>query len=398
MRQTSKIDLAGLRGWGQLTFDATEALTHVVEGMHHEIARGPPVFGTACLGPTRGVTGLVYRSIRGTSRALATAYSALLEQLVDAEATEPSLTPRVVALRAALNGIVGDHLVATDNPLAITMRLRREGRPLDLTAPALARAVPDARPHVVVLIHGLCMADLGWARNGHDHGVALARDLDCTVAYLHYNTGLHISANGRTMAGLLDQLARAWPVPLERLTIVAHSMGGLVTRSACWYAEHARGAWLEHLGDVIFLGTPHFGAPLARGVHWGHVALTVSPYTAALALLGSVWSAGAADLRHGYMLDEDWFGSDPAAPTLPPPTPVPLPSAVRCFAVAGRREGTGRCLGDGLVPVSGALGDGSHPLGIPQSHRRIASGVGHFALLQDGAVYDQIRSWLTAAP
>ena len=72
MPEHQTISLSGLRGWGQLAFDATEALTHVVEGMHHEIARRAPVLGTAQLEPTRGVTGLVYRSIRGTSRALAT--------------------------------------------------------------------------------------------------------------------------------------------------------------------------------------------------------------------------------------------------------------------------------------------------------------------------------------
>lgn len=129
-------------------------------------------------------------------------------------------------------------------------------------------------------------------------------------------------------------------MPLDRLTLVAHSMGGLVARSACWHAERGGGSWLQRLGDLVFLGTPHFGAPLARGVHWAHMALRVSPYTAALALLGKVRSAGAADLRHGYVLDEDWLGRDPAAAVLPAPTPVPLPSGVRCLVVAGCRART----------------------------------------------------------
>lgn len=403
MAEPRTISISGLRGWGQLAFEATEALTHVVEGMHHEIARRAPVLGTAQLEPTRGVTGLVYRSIRGTSRTLATAYDSLVEQFSDPAATE-ELTPGVEAIRAAVNGIVGDHLVATNNPLAITMRLRRHGRVLDLAPGALAEALPEARRHAVVLVHGLCMADLGWTRNGHNHGVALERDLECTVTHLQYNSGLHISTNGRGLAHTLDALVRAWPVALDRLTLVAHSMGGLVVRSACRFAESREGAWLERLGDLVFLGTPHFGAPLARGVHWANMALRVSPYTAALALLGKVWSAGAADLRHGYMLDEDWLGADPATPVLPPPTPVPLPSGVRCFVVAGCRERIGRLLGDGLVPVAGALGDAPNrrrPLGIPEERRWVASGVDHFGLLDDPAVYERIRTWLggsTEAP
>jgi hypothetical protein len=48
-----------------------------------------------------------------------------------------------------------------------------------------------------VLLHGLCMNDLQWRRAGHDHGRALARDLDYTPVYLRYNSGLHISTNGR---------------------------------------------------------------------------------------------------------------------------------------------------------------------------------------------------------
>ncbi len=397
------LSISGLRGWGQLAFETTEALTHVVERMHHEIARAPFVLGRPRLEPTRGVTGLVYRSIRGTSRALATAYDAVVEQLADPAATD-RLTPRVVAIRAALNGIVGDHLAATHNPLAITMGLRRGERLLDLAPGALAEALPDARRHAVVLVHGMCMAELGWNRAGHDHGAALERDLDCTVTYLRYNSGLHISANGRALADVLDALVRAWPVPLDRLTLIAHSMGGLVARSACRHAERSGGPWLHRLRDLVFLGTPHFGAPLARGVHWATMALRVSPYTAALALLGKVWSAGAADLRHGYMLDEDWLGRDPAAAVLPPPTPVPLPAGVRSFVIAGCRERTGRLLGDGLVPVAGALGDSRDPqraLGVPEDRRWVASGVDHFGLIGDRGVYEHIRSWLggwTAAP
>ncbi len=396
MAEPRALSISGLRGWGQLAFETTEALTHVVEGMHHEIARAPFALGRPRLEPTGGVTGLVYRSIRGTNRALAAAYAAVVEQFVDPVTTD-GLTPRAVAIRAALNGIVGDHLVATHNPLAITMGLRRHGRLLDLAPDALAEALPDARRQAVVLVHGLCMADLGWYRDGHDHGAVLERDLDCTVTYLRYNSGLHISANGRALADILDALVRAWPVPLDGLTLIAHSMGGLVARSACWHAERSRAPWLRRLRHLVFLGTPHFGVPLARGVHWANMVLGVSPYTAALALLGKVWSAGAADLRHGYMLDEDWLGRDPAAAVLPPPTRVPLPSGVRCFVVAGCRERTGRLLGDGLVPVAGALGDSRDPrraLGVSEHRRWVARGVDHLGLLGDRDVYEHIRSWV----
>ena len=76
MRFLRHIDPDGLRGWGRVAFDATHALTHVVEGMHHEIARGAPILGPPHNEPTDGLTGFVYRSIRTTNRVLALAFEA----------------------------------------------------------------------------------------------------------------------------------------------------------------------------------------------------------------------------------------------------------------------------------------------------------------------------------
>jgi len=106
--------------------------------------------------------------------------------------------------------------------------------------------------------------DRHWHRDGHDHGAALARDLGYTPLYLHYNTGLHISTNGRAFADLLQMLVAEWPAPLEELVIIGHSMGGLVSRSACYYGAFNGHDWLRHLRKLIFLGTPHHGTPMER--------------------------------------------------------------------------------------------------------------------------------------
>jgi triacylglycerol esterase/lipase EstA (alpha/beta hydrolase family) len=73
---------------------------------------------------------------------------------------------------------------------------------------------------------------------------------------------LHISANGRAFATLLEALVAAWPAPIEELAIVAHSMGGLVSRSACHFGEAAAHAWRRKLRKLVCLGSPHHGAPL----------------------------------------------------------------------------------------------------------------------------------------
>jgi hypothetical protein len=282
------------------------------------------------------------------------------------------------------------------------MRLRRNGRPLTLTREALAAAIPNESAKVVVLVHGLCMNDLGWERDGHDHGAALARDLGYTPVYLHYNTGLHISLNGRAFADELEALVAAWPRPLEDLTIVAHSMGGLVARSACSYAGEAGHAWPTRLRKLVFLGTPHHGAPLERGGHWLDLLLDKSPYTAPFSRLGKVRSAGITDLRHGALRDEDWQGHDRFARRADPRMPVPLPAGVACYAIAATVSDAhaplrDRLVGDGLVPVPSALGEHADPrfaLVFAEAHRWIAYDAGHLDLLSSEAVYAKLRDWL----
>lgn len=134
------------------------------------------------------------------------------------------------------------------NPLAIKMRLRSDGVALRLEPPPLAAALLNASSRVVVLAHGLCMGDLQWARNGADFGTALARDLGITPIHLHYNSGRHISTNGRDFAALMDALVRAWPVPLASIDLVTHSMGGLVARSALHQAVQNGQEWPGRVG------------------------------------------------------------------------------------------------------------------------------------------------------
>lgn len=406
-----------LRGLSQLGIDAITGLTGLVEALHHNIARVPGILGTPVSGPTRGITGLVYRSIRGVTRLVGGGLDVVLGQLVPLFGERISLPGREAVL-AALNGVVGDHLADTRNPLAIPMRLRRDGQPLEPEKQALAAALPRATGKVLVLVHGLCMNDLQWtppaSRQGSDQNAAveqdgapvplLARDLGYTPVYLHYNSGRHISTNGREFADLLEDLVRHWPVPLEEVAIVAHSMGGLVARSACHYAALAGHAWLRLLKDVVFLATPHHGAPLERGGNWVDIILGVSPYSAPFARLGKIRSAGITDLRYGNLLDEDWEGRDRFARSGEPRRAVPLPEGVRCYAIAattGNQAGDlgDRVLGDGLVQADSALGRHEEPglsLPIPASRQWVGYGMNHLELLRDPSVYEQLRRWLAA--
>ncbi len=397
------MNVSNLRGIGQLAVAAVVGVTDIVEDMHRSIVRVPTGAGKTAVRPVHAISGLVYRSIRGVTRGVGVGLDSVLVHaapLLADVAVPPSL--RREAVMAALNGILGDYLAATNNPLAIAMCLRGGGQPLALERRALASAFARTDRKLLVLAHGLCMTDMERNRRGGNHWSPLARDLGYTPIYLQYNSGRHISTNGREFADVMERLLRGWPAPVDELAIVGHSMGGLISRSACHYAGRAGHRWLPLLKKLIFLGTPHHGAPLERVGNWAQVLLGLTPYTAPLARLGEIRSAGVKDLRYGNILDEDWEGrrGDHAHD---PRKSVPLPAKVQCFAIAAtkgaRSAGSSKRLsGDGLVPVRSALGHHENPalaLLIPESRQFTAYGLNHLDLRTSREVHDRIRLWLS---
>ena len=401
------LQAADLRGAARLTTDAVAGLTSLVEAMHARIASAPrlPGFGaTAGVNDTtRGLTGLVYGTVRGVTRlagaSAETLFGWLEPALAEPKPLEPP-RPEREAVVAALNGVLGDHLAATDNPLAITMAFRHAGRPLPLERLALRSRLTGATPKLLVLLHGLCMNDLQWRRGDHDHGEALARELGYTPIHLHYNSGLSVSTNGRILSLLMERLYDAWPMPVERLVMLGHSMGGLVARSAIHHAPLAqRGGlrWPTRVNDLVCLGTPHQGAPLERAGHGIDLLLGATPYAAPLARLGKVRSAGINDLRLGNIV---------SAPSGDAGThrcaQIGLPDRTRCFAIAANLGPLGHLkgqwVGDGLVPVASALGQHAEPerhLAFAPDHQAVVPDTGHLDLLSSAEVYQLLRQWLS---
>jgi len=387
-----------LRGASRLAVEATRSITDLVEAMHLTIGGGPAVLGRPLDGPMRLVTGMVYKTIRGVTHLVGASVDTALAQLGPLLGDSVPGAEREAVL-AALNGVLGDYLGDTCNPLAIAMRLRHDGHALELEPQALRAVFAQPSRKLVILVHGSCMNDQQWLRLGHDHGAALARDLGYTSLYVHYNSGLHISTNGRALAELLEALVAAWPLPVDEVAIVGHSMGGLVARSACHFGEVARHRWRGVLGQLICLGSPHHGAALERGGNWIDVLLGVSRYSAPFARLGQIRSAGVTDLRYGNVLDEHWQGRDRFARSRDTRTPLALPDGVDCYAIAASTsaQSARRPSGDGLVSVDGALGRHARPelaLAFPDAHQWIGFGMGHLDLLGRPEVYETIRRWL----
>jgi pimeloyl-ACP methyl ester carboxylesterase len=218
--------------------------------------------------------------------------------------------------------------------------------------------------------------------------------------YLRYNSGLHVSQNGHRLAELLERLVAAWPVAITELALVGHSMGGLVVRSACAEGERRGLSWVPLVRHCVYLGTPHDGAPLERGVGRGARALRRLPETRALASMVEVRSAGIKDLRYGYLREEDWLGHDPDAGG-DTGADIPLLASARHHALAATVGATpghlaSLLLGDLFVLHGSAAGHGRRgvPLPLGEVDRQHLGGLHHFALLDHPLVYARLRSWL----
>ncbi|OYD50582.1 permease [Acidovorax kalamii] len=404
MRQ---LRVSDLRGVARLATQATTGISRVAEGVHQSVRGTLGLPGGAQPGRTGGLTGLVYQSIRGVTQLVDAGLQAglaRLEPFFSASTPGTEVLWEREAVIAALNGVMGDRLQQDNNPLCTRMGWYQQGLPLDVRA---LGAPGTATGKLLVLVHGLCMNDLQWQHGGHDHGAHLAQALGYTPVYLRYNTGQHISTNGAELSALLESLVASWPVPVTELAVLAHSMGGLVVRSACHHAATQAAApsgWLPRLRQVVFLGTPHHGAPLERAGSWVDVLLGSTPYSRPFARLAQLRSAGITDLRYGHVLDADWQGRDRFRTRPDQRTPVPLPAGVACYAVAAtlaarRSPLAERLVGDGLVPLHSALGihdDAGRGLGFAKERQAVFHRLGHLALLDDAGVARQLEQWMAA--
>jgi pimeloyl-ACP methyl ester carboxylesterase len=310
-----------------------------------------------------------------------------------------STTPRGSAVIAAITGLRGDALEEEGSPLAQPMAVRVKGEPVAPEPGALAAAFPEATPRLVVFLHGLMETEFSWGAF-ETYGTRLARELGYTPVYVRYNSGLRISRNGRCLSGLMEELVDAWPVEVERIALVGHSMGGLVARSACHCGVEDGTAWVSRVKQSVSLGTPHMGAPLEQAVHVLSAGLAALPETRPLANFLRRRSGGIRDLRQGSLVDDDWRGRDPDALRAAACAEVPLlEGATHCFVSAtitrGDRHPVGRLLGDTLVLKPSATGR-SRTRRIPfeEEFGMHLGGAHHFALLNHPAVYEQLRAWL----
>ena len=379
----------------RLVVRATEEVIDVVETVHEGIASGPVLLGR----PFATLFSVFSRPIYGIVRLVTHTVSSTLEAALEPiERLIPFDGLDRGPLLAALNGVLGDYLVATDSSLAIPMQLCDERHSLPPDPARLRRLFPEERP-LLILLHGSSLDEQSWQRKGWNYGRALADNCGFWTLYLRYNTGLHISENGRRFSELLHQFWSIWPWPITRIHLLGHSMGGLVAFSALHQSQRQRIMWHSAAKSLITLGSPFHGSPLERGGNWIDTALEIHPITRPLAQLGKIRSAGVTDLRFGSILEEHWQGHDRFAWSIDPRQKIDLPLGVRVYTVAATRSAPGaqRLKSDGLVPVSSALGQHDRPeLSLDPGivDRCVVTQTHHLDLLCHPTVYSTLKGWL----
>jgi pimeloyl-ACP methyl ester carboxylesterase len=377
---------------GGLAADAVSSTVELIGDVHEAIIHGveqwlPP--------PARLVTRLNSAAARGTYAVVDAAVGFALRAGAHVVAVRAGRTPSRTdvgrAVQPILNAAWGDWVAVQHPILAVPMAARVGGDDVSPQAASLASAFPDATDRLVVFVHGLMESEQSWwypqGEVRTSFGERLGVELGTTPIYLRYNTGLAVSENGQALARLLDAVCAGWPVPVRRIDLIGHSMGGLVARDACQGAAQAELAWVDALSSVITLGTPHLGAPLAKAVPVGEWLLIQFPQSAPFARLLTGRSVGIKGLAHGV------------APGL---AEVPLPRHIAYHTVATSltrqpRHPAGWLVGDGMVRQASALGtDRTRGIHVDPARAVRIGGVSHQGLLRHPAVYDQLRSWLVA--
>jgi pimeloyl-ACP methyl ester carboxylesterase len=303
---------------------------------------------------------------------------------------------------AVLNGLVGNYLARTQNGLATQMSLYHREMPLACEPGALRAAHPEARPRLVVLVHGLMNTEHIWQLpDGTDYGSLLERELDWTAFYVRYNSGLAIAENGARLSTLLQALVHAYPVAIEELLLIGFSMGGLLIRSASHAAVTEAHNWLEHVRRILYVGTPHLGAPGERlGKLTSSVLASIpNAYTQLIAEIADLRSDGIQDLAHAVLRHEDrsivrnpWDLRDARHP-------VPFLPNIQHHVIAGTMFVDPRLaflFGDSVVPIASATYKGQALEILPAERVHVFPGLSHIGLAHAPAVYQRIKHILEA--
>ena len=364
-----------------------ERLVEPVEGMHRVISgrvfKYAGVPGRLVNAAHDTMVGGVYATIRRGAGFLGAGVGALLATR-SPEANPVSDSSTGSGLQAALNGVWGDELATRGNALAVSLSIRHGNRAVALDRTSLAAAYPPTSDHVAVLLHGLGQTERCWEPGLPD---LLGDASIATPVLVRYNSGQAVVESGIEIAGLLETLWQNWPIAAPRISLVGYSMGGLVARSAYAAGISAGHSWTGRASDLITIGAPHHGSPIARGARLGSRALRIAATSRPLSNFLDTASSGIRDLEDGTSVAEAW---EEVGIALDDGAVGGIRQHFIAAVVTGEeRHPIGFVVGDLIVRVASAAGRTLGPSSV-----RVLGERRHFSLLSDPDVLAQVAEWL----
>lgn len=360
-------DARFLLGISQLSLSLASEVTDTVGDMHGAIRRSTPL---GLLPEHTGIAHRVYALLGKSFKAPAHLLGAIGRHVSHRDVDTMTLN-----VQAAINGVFGDLLIGQDNPLAFSMSLHGD--------------TPQADKPLLLFVHGLCLHDRSWHKPAHLAFAESLRAQGFSVSYLRYNSGLPIAENGRLLADLLES------VRAQRMVLVGHSMGGLISRSALHQAGELNHRCVDKISHLAAIGSPHHGADAERIGNYANRLLTLSRWSAPLTRLGNLRSAAIHDLRFGSLLHSDRDRAGHVLHTHDPREPIAVPDHVAHYFVGATRSKDNsekKLRSDLLVTPKSALAEDY--LGTDAVQRDLHYGIDHMQLMWDAEVYVRLGRWL----
>jgi triacylglycerol lipase len=259
-------------------------------------------------------------------------------------------------------------------------------------------------PKICILIHGLLNNETVWDfKDKSNYGSFLNQELGYTAFYLRYNSGLHISDNGKALTTILEQFYDNYPIEIEEISIIAHSMGGLVTHSACFYAQKNGLKWTTKLKNIFLLATPHLGSYLEKFANVTTHILAKVPnwHTRMVGKILNLRSSGIKDLRFGYVTEDDWKDEQPDSFLKNTKKNTPKLLNTTYYIISARltekeKHWMTQLFGDILVSTRSATAQSKNTEGyhFPTENHFAFAKTYHFQLMTNRAVYEKIKEWL----
>lgn len=389
--------LAEWRRIGELVALAVEQAIVPIEGVHRAVATSWFRLGGRRAAPARrtysALTDATYGAIRSTSRgAVRVAGAAASIVALRRPLPPPGRSGVASRAEAVLNSLWGDDLDGRNGVGSFPTIRDLDGLAVAPEPDDLRRGHPAATGRVVVLLHGLCETERTWrSRTVDDHVVPGLGDVLESAGYtplrIRYNTGRSIADNGADLSELVQQVVDWWPVPVDEVSFVGYSMGGLVGMSALLDGAARDRPWSVRARHLVTLGAPHRGSHIEQGAELVAQGLHLIPVTSPIGSFIDSRSVGIKDLRRGTIGDDGcsaigvrhhFLGATITADTAHPVGRLVGDLVVRS-ASSTARDAPGMCVNADTATTE--------TLVIGRHH--------HLALTGDPAIHEQVIRWLT---